>query len=38
MEDSDCDMEVTLAWAVSVRNALSNFTGFSPKQLEIYFS
>ena len=33
MEDSGCSVEEALAWAVSARNCLSNFTGFSPNQL-----
>ena len=32
IEDSACDVETALAWAVSARNALSNFTGYSPNQ------
>ena len=31
--DSGCDVQVALAWAVSARNALANFSGFSPNQL-----
>lgn len=31
--DIDCDPEVALAWAVSARNALSTFSGYSPNQL-----
>lgn len=33
MADSKCELEVALAWAVSARNVLTNFTGFSPNQL-----
>lgn len=33
LADSKCDLEVALAWAVSARNALTNYTGFSPNQL-----
>ena len=33
MDDSGCDVEVALAWAVSARNTLTNFGGFSPNQL-----
>ena len=33
MEDAGCDVETALAWAVSARNALSNFSGFSPNHL-----
>lgn len=28
-----CELEIALAWAVSARNALTNFSGFSPNQL-----
>ena len=31
--DTECDIETALAWAVSARNALSNFSGFSPNQM-----
>ena len=37
-EDSGCDVETALAWAVSARNALSNFSGFSPNQLVFGFN
>ena len=30
---ASCEVSVALAWAVSARNALSNFSGFSPNQL-----
>ena len=33
MADSGCDLEVALAWAVSARNALTNYLGFAPNQL-----
>ena len=33
IEDSGCDLETALAWAVSARNSLDNFSGFSPNQL-----
>lgn len=33
MDDNGCDLEVALAWAVSARNTLTNFAGFSPNQL-----
>ena len=33
IEDSHCDLETALSWSVSARNALSNFSGFSPNQL-----
>lgn len=29
----DCGVDVALSWAVAARNALSNFSGFSPNQL-----
>lgn len=31
-EDTKCDMEVALHWAVSVKNTLTNNHGFSPAQ------
>ena len=33
MEDSCCNVKTALAWAVSARNTLGNFSGFSPCQL-----
>ena len=33
MDDSNCSVEVALAWAVAARNSLSNHSGFSPNQL-----
>ena len=33
IDESRCDLEVALAWAVSARNTLSNYSGFSPNQL-----
>ena len=33
MDDTACSVEVALAWAVSARNSLQNFSGFSPNQL-----
>ena len=33
LADTKCGLEVALAWAVSARNALTNFSGFSPNQL-----
>lgn len=33
MADTRCNLEVALAWAVSARNALTNYSGFSPNQL-----
>ena len=31
--DTQCDIDVALAWAVAARNALTNFTGYAPNQL-----
>ena len=36
--DTSCDIETALAWAISARNALSNFSGFSPNQLVFGFN
>lgn len=33
MDDTDCGVKIALAWAISARNSLSNFSGFSPNQL-----
>ena len=33
MEDVNCNMETTLAWAVSAKNASQNTSGYSPNQL-----
>ena len=33
LEESKCSLRVALAWAVSARNALCTYTGFSPNQL-----
>ncbi|KAK3862758.1 hypothetical protein Pcinc_031405 [Petrolisthes cinctipes] len=33
MADCQCDLDVALAWAISARNALVNYSGFSPNQL-----
>ena len=33
MEDTKCGIDTALAWAVSARNSLTNFSGFSPNQL-----
>ena len=33
MDDSNCDIKTALAWAVSARNTLDNFSGFAPSQL-----
>ena len=32
-DDTGCSVDVALAWAVSARNSLQNFSGFSPNQL-----
>ena len=32
-EDTGCDIDTALAWAVAARNALHNFSGYSPNQL-----
>ena len=36
--DTKCELEVALSWAVSARNALANFSGFSPNQLVFGFN
>ncbi|KAK3874911.1 hypothetical protein Pcinc_020228 [Petrolisthes cinctipes] len=33
MADCQCDLDVALAWAISARNALANYSGFSSNQL-----
>ena len=33
MDESSCDVRTALAWAVSARNTLDNYSGFSPCQL-----
>ena len=33
MEDTNCSIEVALAWACHAKNAMSNINGFSPYQL-----
>ena len=33
MEDTNCNLLTALAWAVSSRNSLHNYMGFSPNQL-----
>ena len=30
LDDTQCDIELALAWAISARNALSNKAGFYP--------
>ena len=38
IDDTNCDLETALAWAVSARNALVNKSGFSPNQLVFGFN
>ena len=38
VNDTSCDVSIGLAWAVSARNALNNFSGFSPNQLVFGFN
>ena len=38
VKDTTCDVSMALAWAVSARNALSNFSGFSPNHLVFGFN
>lgn len=38
MDDSGCDLEMALAWAVSARNTLTNYAGFSPNQLALGYN
>ena len=38
IEDTNCDLETALAWAISSRNALVNQSGFSPNQLVFGFN
>ena len=33
MKEVDCALSIALSWAVSAKNSLQNFHGFSPKQL-----
>ena len=33
MEDSQCSLQVAVAWAVSAKNSLANVNGYSPNQL-----
>ena len=33
MDDTNCSLNIALAWTVSARNSLSNHSGFSPNQL-----
>jgi hypothetical protein len=38
ISDVNCDVHVALSWAISARNALSNYSGFSPNQLVFGFN
>ena len=38
LDETQCDLELALAWAISARNALSNKSGFSPNQLVFSFN
>ena len=38
MDDSSCSVRTALAWAVSARNSLQNYAGFSPNQLVFGFN
>lgn len=38
IDDTKCDVDIALAWAVSARNALTNKSGFSPNQLVFGFN
>ena len=33
MHECKCNLDIALAWVVSARNSLSNFSGFSPNHL-----
>ena len=33
MDDTSCNVDIALSWAVAARNTLQNFSGFSPNQL-----
>ena len=33
IDDASCSVEIALSWAVSARNCLHNFSGYSPSQL-----
>lgn len=33
IEDTKCDLDIAVAWAVSAKNSLKNVNGFSPNQL-----
>ena len=33
IEETNCDLDVAFAWAVSTKNYLKNVNGFSPNQL-----
>ena len=32
MNDTNCDLDVAVAWAISAKNSLKNVHGFSPNQ------
>ena len=38
VEECNCDLSVALSWAVSSRNALNTYSGFSPNQLVFGFN
>ena len=38
LEDEKCELEITLAWAVSAKNALQNHSGHSPNELVFGFN
>ena len=38
VDDVGCDIRTVLAWAVSARNSLDNYAGFSPNQLVFSFN
>ena len=38
LDETQCDLELALAWAILARNALSNKSGFSPNQLVFSFN
>lgn len=33
MNDQNCELEVALSWAISAKNSLANYNGYSPNQL-----
>ena len=38
IDDTNCDVQMALAWAVSARNAFDNKSGYSPNQLVFGFN